>query len=89
MAHEMQSFEHMVCERSVPRHTVVVDGVPWLRAKDVAAALDYANPRQTVRHNVDEEDRAQLKDLSPQPGRGLLEHNEGPGLSFLSRACIR
>ena len=71
MAHEMQSFEHMICERNVSLHTIVVGGVPWFRAKDVATALGYANPCQAVRHNVDGRDRSQLKDLV------IPDHNEG------------
>ena len=54
MAHEMQSFEHMICERNVSLHTVMVDGEPWFRGADVANALNYANPYQAVRKNVDE-----------------------------------
>ena len=51
----------------------MVNDEPWFRAKDVATALGYAKPWQAVIHNVDEEDRAQLKDFKPLPGRGLLE----------------
>ena len=32
MAKDMQSFEHMICERNVSLHTVMVDGAPWFRA---------------------------------------------------------
>ena len=77
MAHEMQSFEHMICERNVSLNTVMVDGAPWFRGNDVAHALGYANPHQAICHHVEEEDRAQLKDLGPLLGRGPLKHNEG------------
>ena len=87
MAHEMQSFEHMICERNVSLHTIVVGGVPWFRAKDVATALGYANPWQAVLHNVDEGDRAQLKDFKHLPGRGLLQRNEG-AQTFISESGL-
>ena len=63
MAHGMKSFEHMICERNVSLHTVMVVGAPWFRETDVAHALNYANPQQALRKNVDEEDRAPLKNL--------------------------
>ena len=69
MAHEMQSFEHMLCERNVSLNTVMVDGAPWFRGTDVAHALDYANARQTIYHHVQEEDRAELLDLGSLSGR--------------------
>ena len=61
MAHEMKNFEHMICERNVSLHTVMVDGAPWFRGTDVANALNYANTQQALRKHVDEEDRVQLK----------------------------
>ena len=42
---------------------MMVNNEPWFRVKDVAAALGYANPHQAIRHNVDERDRSQRKDL--------------------------
>ena len=77
MAHKMQTFEHSVCERNVSLNTVMVDGEPWFRGADVANALNYANPYQAVRKNVDEEDRVQLKDLGPLCESGPLKHNDG------------
>ena len=76
MAHEMQSFEHMICERDVSLQTILVEGVPWFRGNDVAHALDYANPRQAIRQNVDEEDRVQLKDLMRLPDSLMLKYQE-------------
>ena len=76
MAHEMQTFEHSVCERNVSLHTVMIDGAPWFRGTDVAHALDYANPRQAIRQNVDEEDRVQLKDLMRLPDSLMLKYQE-------------
>ena len=55
----IQRFHHT---HDVSVATTMVNDEPWFRAKDVAAALGYANPHQAIRHNVDERDRSQLKD---------------------------
>ena len=81
MAHEMQTFEHSVCERDVSLHTVMVDGAPWFRGGDVANALNYANPQQALRKNVDEEDRVQLKHLMVLSESTTLEYHEGAQVS--------
>lgn len=36
---------------------VLIDGVPWFIAKDVAVALGYANSQKAVRDHVDDEDK--------------------------------
>ena len=77
MAHDMKSFEHMICKRNVSLLTVMVHDAPWFRGNNVAHALDYVNHRQAIRQNVDEEDRVQLKDLGPLSESGPLKHNEG------------
>ena len=77
MAHEMQSFEHMICERNVSLNTVMVDGEPWFRGNDVAHALDHGNPRQAISTHVEEEDRAQLKYLGCPADGHPLKHNGG------------
>ncbi|MGB2338782.1 MAG: BRO-N domain-containing protein [Flavobacteriaceae bacterium] len=56
----------------------MVNDEPWFRAKDVAAALGYANPHQAIRHNVDERDRSQLKDLMVLTGSTISECVESP-----------
>ena len=88
MAYEMQSFEHMICERNVSLNTVMVDGAPWFRGTDVAEALDYANPRQAIRQNVHDEDRAQFKDLGRLPDSPLLEYNYGLQASISDNSKI-
>ena len=87
MAHEMKSFEHIICERNVSLNTVMVDGAPWFRGTDVAEALDYANPRQAIRQNVHDEDRAQLKDLGRLPDSPPLKHNESTQV-FISESAL-
>ena len=56
----------------------MVNGEPWFRAKDVAAALGYANPHQAIRHNVDERDRSQDKDLMLLTGSTIPECVDSP-----------
>ena len=68
---EIQCFSHTLHNRDISVSAVMLNGEPWFRAKDVATALGYVNPRQAVRHNVDEQDRSQLKDLV------LRYHDEG------------
>ena len=36
---------------------VVIDGIPYFVGKDVAQALEYGNPRQALKTNVDDEDK--------------------------------
>ena len=56
----------------------MVNDEPWFRAKDVAATLGYANPHQAIRHNVDERDRSQYKDLMVLTGSTIPECVEPP-----------
>ena len=48
--------------------TCVVDGNTWFRAKDVAAALDYVDPKHAIRVHVSPLNKQQLGQLhSNQP----------------------
>ena len=40
-----------------------VDGQPWFKAKQIAQALGYSDTKQTIRTNVDDEDKKQYKHL--------------------------
>ena len=73
-----QRFHHMIHDRDVSVAAVMVNDEPWFRAKDVAAALGYANPHQAIRHNVDERDRSQYKDLMVLSGSTIPECVESP-----------
>ena len=44
-------------------NTIKVGEAIWFKAKDIATALDYANAQQSIRVNVDEEDRTTLEEL--------------------------
>ena len=76
----IQKFTNTICDHGVTIPTTMVGDAPWFCAKDVATALGYANPWQAISHNVDEEDRAQLKDLRLLSGSIMLEHDEGRSL---------
>ena len=37
--------------------TVMIDGVPWFVAKDVASILGYAKPQNAIAIHVDDDDK--------------------------------
>ena len=74
---EIQRFSHTLHNRDISVSAVMLNGEPWFRAKDVAVALGYANHAQAIRHNVDEQDRTQLKDFKQLPGSSLPGCNKG------------
>ena len=74
---EIPCFSHTLHNRDISVAAVVVNGEPWFRAKDVAIALGYANHTQAVRHNVDEQDRKQLKDFKKLKFSLLPECDKG------------
>ena len=73
----MQTFKNLICGREVSLHTVLVDGTPWFRGNDVADSMDYANAHQAIRHHIDDEDRAPLKDLIKDSDTTPLKYHEG------------
>ena len=75
----MQTFQNLICGREVSLHTVLVDGAPWFRGNDIADSLDDSDSHQTIRHHIDEEDRAPLKDLIKDSDATPLKYNEGGG----------
>ena len=56
--------------------THVCNEVAYFNAKDVAAALDYKNPRESVRDHVFPEDRFKLQDLMGSVTLPSLSHQE-------------
>ena len=56
--------------------TVEIDGEPWLVGKDVAVALGYEKPTDTVRKRVDEEDRGVSKIETPSGTQEMTIINE-------------
>ena len=77
MVVNMQTFQNLICGREVSLHTICIDGAPWFRGNDIADSLDYANSHQAIRHHIDEEDRAPLKDLMKDSDTTPLKYNEG------------
>ena len=55
----------------------LVDGEPWFRAKDAAAALGYRNLNDAIAKHVDEEDKQSMENLRGRDSRPLTNPNEG------------
>ena len=56
--------------------TISINGEPWFVGKDVAAALGYGKPTDTIRKRVDEEDRSISKMETPQGMQDMAIINE-------------
>ena len=56
--------------------TMVIDGEPWFVGKDVAEALGYERPTDTVRKRVDDEDRGISKMETPSGQQEMTIINE-------------
>ena len=63
----LQTFSKDFGEHQALLTTLVVDGEPWFRGSEAAAALGYAAPAKAVRRHVDEEDRQKLENLRGSP----------------------
>ena len=59
----MQRFTHTLHNRDISLTASLAHGKSWFCAKDVSTCLGYTNTQQAILHNVDEEDRAQLRDF--------------------------
>ena len=59
----LQTFSKDFGEHQAHLTTLVVDGDPWFKGSEAAAALGYAAPAQAVRTHVDPEDRQRLDNL--------------------------
>ena len=60
----LQTFSKDFGEHQAQLTTLVVDGEPWFKGSEAAAALGYAAPAKAVRTHVDEEYRQRLDNLS-------------------------
>lgn len=56
--------------------TMLIDGEPWFVGKDVAEALGYERPTDTVRKRIDEEDRGISKMETPSGKQEMTIINE-------------
>ena len=56
----LQTFHRDFGECQARLTALVVEGEPWCRGSEAAAALGYAAPVKAVRTHVDKEDKQQL-----------------------------
>ena len=79
MKNQVQIFEHEHQDFGKIR-TIELGGQPWFVAKDVARALGYSNPTDTLKKHVDTEDRQILQKSQNAsfniPTRGFTIINE-------------
>ena len=59
----LQTYHKDFGEHQAQLTILVVDGEPWFRGSEAAAALGYKNLRAAIRTHVDEEDRSSLQNL--------------------------
>ena len=62
---------------------VVIDGVPYFVAKDVATALNYKNTTEAIRYHVDPLDKREEKVLSPGGVQKIILVNKSGVYSLL------
>lgn len=63
--------------------TVLIDGDPWFAGKDVSEILGYANTRQAILVNVDDEDKMLVKLSDIQ--EGLPDHMKGSKITIVNK----
>ena len=65
----------------------MVDGEPWFKGAEAAAALGYKKLRAAIRTHVDEEDTQRLDYLKRHEARLFLQGNEG-ACTYLSESGL-
>jgi prophage antirepressor-like protein len=73
----LQTFHTEFDEHEVSLTALLVDGEPWFKGVEAAAALGYKNLPQAIRVNVDDEDKTTLDNLRVLRGSTLTNGNEG------------
>lgn len=68
--------------------TVMIDGEPWFVGKDVAEALGYEKPTDTVRKHVDKEDRGISKMETPSGPQETTIINESGLYALILRSKL-
>jgi len=56
---------------------LLVDDVPWFRAKEAAAAMGYKNLNDAIAKHVDKDDKQSMENLRGRDSRPLTNPNEG------------
>jgi prophage antirepressor-like protein len=83
----LQTFHKDFGEHRTELTTLVVDGEPWFKGPEAAAALGYAAPAKAVRTHVDDEDRQRLDTLRGIVSVPLTNANEG-ACSYISESGL-
>jgi len=73
----LQTFSTTLGEEDVEVGTLVVNGEPWFKGVDVAAALGYTAPAKAVRTHVDDDDKQELQNLGGTKTVPLTNPNQG------------
>ena len=73
----LQTYSKDFGEHQAQLTTLVVDGEPWFKGSEAAAALGYAAPAKAVRTHADEEDRQRLDNLKGTETVPFLQGNDG------------
>ena len=76
----LQTFSKDFGEYQAQLTILLVDGEPWFKGAEAAAALGYVAPAKAVRAHVDEEDRQKLENLRGTISVPLTNPNEGASI---------
>ena len=70
--------------------TLVINNEPWFVSKDIAEILGYANTRQAIQVNVDEDDVSiiQMSDLEEGLSDRLPDHMKGSRISIINESGL-
>ena len=70
--------------------TLVINNEPWFVSKDIAEILGYANTRQAIQVNVDEDDVSiiQMSDLEEGLSDRLPDHMKGSKISIINESGL-
>ena len=74
-------FENNISSLNIPY--IIIDDAPYFKGKDIATVLGYADTKQAIRVNVDDDDKNNLEELNLQleslggVSNTPLDYNEG------------
>ncbi len=76
-AMSLQTFSATLGDKDVEVGTLLVNGEPWFKGVDVAAALGYTAPAKAVRTHVPDDDKQEMHTLGGGKMTPLLQGNQG------------
>ena len=76
----LQTFHTEFSEHAVSLTAFLVDGEPWFRGNEAAAALGYKDLKRAVRDHVDQEDKDVIANLRGGVSPPLTNGNEGAAI---------